>query len=74
VWQNIFAALEKGGMKPSDLVKTVSYLTREEDIPAFVKVRAKYLGDIRPAQMLLLTPGFLDSGFLVEVEAYAAAP
>jgi len=24
--------------------------------------------------MLLLTPGFLNSGFLVEVEAYAAAP
>ena len=28
VWQNIFAALKAGGMRPEDLVKTTSYITR----------------------------------------------
>lgn len=73
VWKNVFAVLAAGGMKPQDLVKTVSYVTRAEDIEGFIKVRAKWLGDIRPAQMLLLTPGFINPGFLCEVEAYAAA-
>ena len=73
VWQNIFAAIAAAKMQPSDLVKTIAYVTRAEDIPAFVRVRAKWLGDIRPAQMLLLTPGFVNPKFLVEVEAIAAA-
>ena len=73
-WKAIFAAIEAGGMKPTDLVKTTSYVTRVEDLEAFTKVRAKYLGDIRPAQMLLLTPGFINPKFLVEVEAVAAIP
>ena len=73
VWKNVFATLEAGGMKPEDLVKTVSYVTRAEDIAGFIKVRAKWLGDIRPAQMMLLTPGFINPEFLCEVEAWAAA-
>src|ERR1700748_2732644 len=73
VWKNIFEAIRTAGMKPADLVKTVSYVTRAEDVQAFVKIRAKWLGDIRPSQMLLLTPGFLNPKFLVEVEAIAAS-
>lgn len=73
VWANIFAAIEAGGMKPTDLVKTISYVVRKEDLDVFIKVRAKWLGDIRPTQMLLLTPGFIDPRFLCEVEAVAAA-
>jgi 2-iminobutanoate/2-iminopropanoate deaminase len=74
VWKNIFAAIAAGGMKPTDLVKTVSYLVRADDVQAYVAVRAKWMGDIRPAQLLLLTPGFVNPKFLVEVEAIAAAP
>jgi len=74
VWQNIFAALEAAGMKPTDLVKTTSYLIRPEDVDDFIQVRAKYLQNIRPVGMFLFTPGFTNPKFLVEVEAIAAAP
>jgi 2-iminobutanoate/2-iminopropanoate deaminase len=72
-WKNVFAAITAAGMKPTNLVKTTSYVKRIEDVQAFVKVKAKWLGDIRPAQMLLLTPGFINPKFLVEVEAIAVA-
>jgi 2-iminobutanoate/2-iminopropanoate deaminase len=73
VWQNIFAALKAGGMRPEDLVKTTSYVTRREDVAEYVKIRAKYLGDIRPAQLLLLVDGHIKPEYLVEVDAIAAA-
>ena len=73
VWQNIFATLKAGGMTPEDLVKTTSYITRREDVADYVKVRTKYLGDIRPAQMLLLVDGHIKPEYLIEVDAIAAA-
>jgi 2-iminobutanoate/2-iminopropanoate deaminase len=71
-WRNVLAILEEGGMGVQDLVKVVHYLTRAEDIPAYVAVRAKFLGDARPASMLLVVPALVRPEFLVEVEAYAA--
>ena len=41
-------------LRAEDLVKTTSYITRREDIAEYVKARAKYLGDLRPAQMLMI--------------------
>jgi 2-iminobutanoate/2-iminopropanoate deaminase len=73
VWQNIFAALKAGGMKLEDLVKTTSYITRGEDVAEYVKARAKYLGDIRPAQMLMIVDGHVNPEYLIEVDAVAAA-
>jgi 2-iminobutanoate/2-iminopropanoate deaminase len=73
VWQNIFAALKAGGMRPEDLVKTTFYITRREDVAEYVKVRAKYLGDIRPAQMLLVVEAHIKPEYLIEVDAIAAA-
>jgi 2-iminobutanoate/2-iminopropanoate deaminase len=73
VWQNIFAILKAAGMRPEHLVKTTSYITRREDVPAYVKVRAKYLGDIRPAQLLLIVDGHIKPEYLIEVDAIAAA-
>jgi 2-iminobutanoate/2-iminopropanoate deaminase len=73
VWQNIFAALKAGGMKLEDLVKTTSYITRREDVAKYVKVRAEHLGDIRPAQMLMIVDGHIKPEYLIEVEAVAAA-
>jgi 2-iminobutanoate/2-iminopropanoate deaminase len=37
-----------------------------------VKVRSKYLGDARPASMLLIVPGLVKPDYLLEVEAIAA--
>ena len=73
-WKNIIAMLERAGMTVHDLVKVTHYLTRREDLKAYVEVRKRYLGDARPASMLLVVPALVRPEFLVEIEAYAAKP
>ena len=65
--------LERAGMSVHDLVKVTHYLCRAADIPAYVKVRARFLGDARPASMLLVVGELVRPEFLLEVEAVAAA-
>jgi enamine deaminase RidA (YjgF/YER057c/UK114 family) len=71
-WAYIVAMLEQAGMNVHDLVKVTHYLLRAEDIPEYVKVRSRFLGDARPASMLLIVPGLVRPEFLLEVEAVAA--
>ncbi len=71
-WKNVLAILAEAGMGVKDLVKVTHYLIREEDIKDYVAVRARYLGDARPASMLLVVPGLVKPEILVEIEAYAA--
>lgn len=71
-WTHIVTMLEQAGMTVKDLVKVTHYLTRESDIPGYVQVRARFLGDARPASMLLIVPALVRPEFLLEVEAYAA--
>jgi enamine deaminase RidA (YjgF/YER057c/UK114 family) len=73
-WKNLIAILERGGMGVRDLVKVTHYLLRAEDIKPYVAVRAKYLGDARPASMLMIVPALVRPEFLLEIEAYAAQP
>jgi enamine deaminase RidA (YjgF/YER057c/UK114 family) len=73
-WKNVFAILQKADMGPEHLVKVSQYLLRAEDIPAYGKIRSKWLGDHRPASMLLIVPGLVWPNLLIEVEAYAVAP
>ena len=72
-WRHIVAMLERAGMSVHDLVKVTHYLCRAADIPAYVKVRARFLGDARPASMLLVVGELVRPEFLLEVEAVAAA-
>jgi 2-iminobutanoate/2-iminopropanoate deaminase len=71
-WKHILRMLEQAGMTVHDLVKVTQYLTRAEDIPAYVKVRAQSVGDARPASMLLVVNQLVRPEFLVEVEVIAA--
>jgi 2-iminobutanoate/2-iminopropanoate deaminase len=64
--------LERAGMTVADIVKVTQYLTRAEDIAAYGKVRTRFLGDVRPAAMLLVIPQLVRPDFLVEVEIVAA--
>jgi 2-iminobutanoate/2-iminopropanoate deaminase len=64
--------LERAGMTVADIVKVTQYLTRAEDIAAYGKVRTRFLGDVRPAAMLLVIPQLVRPEFLVEVEIVAA--
>jgi len=59
-------------MTVADIVKVTQYLTRAEDIAAYGKVRTRFLGDVRPAAMLLVIPELVRPEFLVEVEIVAA--
>lgn len=72
VWQNLLAVLAEGGMAVTDIVKVTSFLTRAEDYAKFAPVRAKYLGDHRPASTLLVVSALARPEFKVEVEAVAA--
>ena len=71
-WQHIIDMLVRAGMTVNDLVKVTHYLLRAEDISAYVKVRSRFLGDVRPASMLLMIPQLVKPEYLLEVEVYAA--
>ena len=64
--------LESADMGVNDLVKVTHYLLRASDIPAYVKVRSRFLGEARPASMLLVVPELVQPEFLLEIEACAA--
>jgi 2-iminobutanoate/2-iminopropanoate deaminase len=71
-WKNIKAILAAAGMGVDDLVKCTHFLTRVEDVAAYGKVRARHLGEARPASTLLVISALARPGMLVEVEAVAA--
>lgn len=71
-WGHILKMLQAAGMSITDLVKITQYLTRAEDIPAYVQVRTRMLGDARPASMLMVVAGLPRPEFLLEIEAVAA--
>ena len=48
------------------------YLLRPSDIAAYAEVRARHLGDARPASLLLIVPSLVRPEFLLEIEACAA--
>ncbi|MBC7378743.1 MAG: RidA family protein [Burkholderiaceae bacterium] len=71
-WAHIATMLERAGMVVGDIVKVTQYLTQEADIPAYAQVRSRFLGEARPASMLMVIPALVRPGFLVEVEIVAA--
>ena len=71
-WEHILLMLERADMTIADVVKVTQYLTRAEDIPGYVKVRKRYLGDTRPAFMLFVVPQLIRPEFLVEIDVVAA--
>src|ERR1700745_3151451 len=72
-WRNILSVLQKAGMGPEHLVKIVQYLVRAEDLPRYGPIRARFLGNCRPASMLLIASSLPKEGFLIEIEATAVA-
>lgn len=71
-WTHIVTMLERADMTVRDLVKVTHYLLHASDVPGYVKVRSRFLGEARPASMLLIGPELVRPEFLVEIEAYAA--
>ena len=71
-WTHVMMLLDQAGMTKHDLVKVSHYLTRDSDIKDYVKVRSKFLGDVKPTSMLLVIPALVRPGFLLEIEFIAA--
>ena len=71
-WEHVVNTLKAADMTVHDLVKVTHYLLHERDIPDYVKVRSRFLGDARPASMLLTGAGLVRTEFLLEIEAIAA--
>lgn len=71
-WEHILKMLQQADMAIADVVKVTQYLTRAEDIAAYAAVRTRFVGDARPASMLLVVPQLVRPEFLVEVEIIAA--
>jgi enamine deaminase RidA (YjgF/YER057c/UK114 family) len=71
-WGHILKMLHNADMAMADVVKITQYLTRSEDIAAYAKVRTRFVGDARPASMLLVIPQLVRPEFLIEVEIVAA--
>jgi enamine deaminase RidA (YjgF/YER057c/UK114 family) len=71
-FQNIAAVLAEDGMTMADVVRLDAYVTKREDMRAYMTVRDRYVSEPWPASTLLIVGGFSRPEFLVEVEATAA--
>ena len=71
-WQNVANVLAKADMTAANIVKVTQYLTRADDIKAYAGIRTRFLGDHRPASMLLVVPQLVWPKMLIEVEIIAA--
>ncbi len=72
-WRNLMSILADNGMGAADIVKVTHFLTRPEDIPAYLEVFSGHLIKPYPASTLLLVGGLARPEFLLEVEMIAAA-
>jgi 2-iminobutanoate/2-iminopropanoate deaminase len=71
VFFNITEILKHEGLKPSNIVKLMSFVTDQRFLPEFGPIRAQFLQDHRPTSTLLVVPALAKPEFLVEVEAIA---
>jgi 2-iminobutanoate/2-iminopropanoate deaminase len=70
---NLIAVLAAAGTSPRHLVKVTAYIVGVENWPAFNAIYARVMGEARPARSVVPVPE-LHYGYLVEIDAIAAAP
>ena len=70
-WHNLVTILTEGGMTIDDIADTTLYLVRREDNAGYDRVRAKWLGDRRPASTKIYVAGLADPRMLCEIQAVA---
>jgi 2-iminobutanoate/2-iminopropanoate deaminase len=69
---NIRAILGEAGFSMAHIVRLNAYVTRREDMAAYMAVRDRHVVEPLPASTLMIVSGFSRPEFLVEVEAVAA--
>jgi enamine deaminase RidA (YjgF/YER057c/UK114 family) len=67
----ILAALTELGARPTDVVRTRTYLIDRDDWEAIGRVHGEVFGEIRPASTMVVVAGLLDPRWRVEIEAEA---
>jgi enamine deaminase RidA (YjgF/YER057c/UK114 family) len=67
----ILAALAELGARPTDVVRTRTYLVDRADWEAIGRVHGEVFGEIRPASTMIVVTGLLDPRWRVEIEAEA---
>ena len=68
----IGAILAEAGMDFSNVIRLNAFVTRRADVPAYMAVRDRFVGDPPPVSTLVIVSGFSRPEFRVEVEATAA--
>ena len=63
--------LEGAGASLDDVVRTRTLLTRIADYEAVAAVRKEFVGHVKPVDTIMQVDGFVDSEWLVEIEADA---
>lgn len=68
---NLFNVVAGAGMKVSDIVKIVTYVTNPANIADMREVRSAKFGSHAPTSTLLIIAGLANPDFLIEIEAEA---
>jgi enamine deaminase RidA (YjgF/YER057c/UK114 family) len=76
VYDNIELALRSAGATLGNIVKTTTYVTNTENIPALREVRLERYKDLQapPANTLLVVSRLAEPEFLIEIDVVAALP
>lgn len=74
VWTRIRTALAAAGLECRHICRVVTYLVDAADAPAQARVRARYLGDARPASTGVVVARLFNPAYRLEVEVTAARP
>ncbi|KGM35787.1 RidA family protein [Inquilinus limosus] len=73
-FDNIRAILAAAGMDLSHVIRINAFVTAQEHLKGYMKVRDRVVADPPPASTLMIVSGFSRPEFLVEVEVIAAGP
>ena len=71
-FRNVIAIVKAAGMQAGDIAKITVYLTRQQDVAAYRRIRDEELGMVT-ASTLLVVAGLASPDWLIEIEAVAAA-